>query len=79
LPLFTVPQLREEKEVAIFSFLLCLSWVITPNWLYQGMQELSRVAIFNLVTKVIFTVIISWSLNRKVITSGNPSPSALHK
>lgn len=56
--LFTVPQLRDEKEVAIFSFILCFSWVITPNWLYQGMQELSRVAIFNLVTKVIFTVII---------------------
>jgi O-antigen/teichoic acid export membrane protein len=56
--LFTVPQLRNEKEVAIFSFILCFSWVITPNWLYQGMQELSRVAIFNLVTKIIFTVII---------------------
>lgn len=56
--LYTVPQLRDEKEVAIFSFLLCFSWVITPNWLYQGMQELSRVAIFNLVTKVIFTVLI---------------------
>jgi PST family polysaccharide transporter len=56
--LFTVPQLKDEKEVAVFSFLLCLSWVITPNWLYQGMQELSRVAMFNLVTKVIFTVII---------------------
>jgi PST family polysaccharide transporter len=56
--LFTVPQLREENEVAIFSFFLCMSWVITPNWLYQGMQELSRVAMFNMVTKVIFTIII---------------------
>lgn len=56
--LFTVPQLKNEKEVAVFSFLLCFSWVITPNWLYQGMQELSRVAIFNLATKVIFTVVI---------------------
>ena len=63
--LFTVPQLREEKEVAIFSFLLCLSWVITPNWLYQGMQELSRVAIFNMVTKVIFTVIILLVIKQK--------------
>jgi len=63
--LFTVPQLRNEKEVAVFSFLLCLSWVITPNWLYQGMQELSRVAIFNLVTKVIFTVIILLVIKEK--------------
>jgi O-antigen/teichoic acid export membrane protein len=63
--LFTVPQLRNEKEVAIFSFFLCFSWVITPNWLYQGMQELSRVAMFNLVTKVIFTVIILLVIKEK--------------
>jgi PST family polysaccharide transporter len=63
--LFTVPQLRNEKEVAIFSFLLCLSWVITPNWLYQGMQELSRVAMFNLATKVIFTIIILLVIKEK--------------
>jgi O-antigen/teichoic acid export membrane protein len=56
--LFTVPQLKNEKEVAVFSFILCFSWVITPNWLYQAMQELSRVAMFNLATKVIFTFVI---------------------
>jgi PST family polysaccharide transporter len=63
--LFTIPQLSNEKEVAIFSFILCFSWVITPNWLYQGMQELSRVAIFNLATKVIFTVLILLIIKQK--------------
>lgn len=63
--LYFVPQLREEKAVAIFSFLLCISWVITPNWLYQGMQELTRVAIFNLVTKIIFTVVILLIIREK--------------
>lgn len=63
--LYAVPQLREEKAVAVFSFLLCISWVITPNWLYQGMQELSRIAIFNLATKIIFTVIILLVIREK--------------
>lgn len=63
--LFTIPQLRDEKAVAIFSFLLCFSWVITPNWFYQGMQELSRVAIFNLVTKILFTIIILLLIRQK--------------
>ncbi len=63
--LYLVPQLREEKAVAIFSFLLCIAWVITPNWLYQGMQELTRVAIFNLATKIIFTVIILLVIREK--------------
>jgi O-antigen/teichoic acid export membrane protein len=63
--LFVFPQLRDEKQVAIYSFLLCFSWVITPNWLYQGMQELSRIAIFNLVTKVLFTVVILFLVKQK--------------
>ncbi|MEO8583048.1 MAG: flippase [Flavitalea sp.] len=56
--LFLMPQFGHEKPVAIFSFLICFSWVITPNWLYQGMQELSRIALFNMCTKVLFTVVI---------------------
>lgn len=63
--LYLVPQLRQEKQVAIFSFLICFSWVITPNWLYQGMQEMSRVALFNLATKVIFTVVILLVIREK--------------
>lgn len=56
--LFAFPQLRDEKQVAVYSFILCFAWVITPNWLYQGMQELSRIAMFNLITKMLFTVVI---------------------
>ena len=63
--LFAFPQLRNEKPVAIYSFLLCFSWVITPNWLYQGMQELSRIAVFNLVTKVLFTAVILFLVRQK--------------
>lgn len=63
--LFTIPELKEEKAVAIFSFILCFSWVITPNWLYQAMQELSRVAMFNVATKIIFTIVVLWAIREK--------------
>jgi O-antigen/teichoic acid export membrane protein len=63
--LFTIPELRDEKAVAVFSFVLCFSWVITPNWLYQAMQELSRVAIFNMATKVLVTLVILWVIREK--------------
>jgi O-antigen/teichoic acid export membrane protein len=63
--LYTIPELRQEKAVAVFSFILCFSWVITPNWLYQAMQELSRIAMFNLATKVIFTIVIIWVVREK--------------
>lgn len=63
--LYTIPQLKDEKTVAVFSFILCIAWVITPNWLYQGMQELSRIAVFNLATKIIFTVVILLMIREK--------------
>ncbi|HRE50483.1 MAG TPA: flippase [Flavitalea sp.] len=64
--LFAMPQFREEKATAIFSFLVCFAWVITPNWLFQGMQELTRVAIFNLAAKTIFTILIFVFIREKV-------------
>lgn len=63
--LFTIPELRNEKSVAVFSFILCFSWVITPNWLYQAMQELSRIAMFNMATKVLFTIVVLWVIREK--------------
>jgi O-antigen/teichoic acid export membrane protein len=56
--LFTVPELKKNQTVLIFSYLLCLSTLFTQNWLFQAMQDLSKVAIFNLVSKLLFTVAI---------------------
>lgn len=50
-----VHQLRELRVLLMFSYLLCISLVFTQNWLYQAMQDLGRLAIFNLVSRVIFT------------------------
>ncbi|ALJ00982.1 flippase [Rufibacter tibetensis] len=53
-----MPQLASEKKVAIYSFIIVFSFVLTPNWLYQGMQELHNIAIFNFVTKLLFTILV---------------------
>jgi len=63
--LFTLPTLRDEKPVAFYSFLICLGWVLAPNWLYQGMQDLNRIALFNLGSKVIFTIIILLTIRKR--------------
>ena len=63
--LYTMPQLATEKEVAIYSFLIVFSFVLTPNWLYQGMQELYNIAIFNFITKLVFTVLVLFVVREK--------------
>jgi PST family polysaccharide transporter len=63
--LFTIPQLKQEKEVALFSFIVCLSAVFTQNWLFQGMQDLPKIAVLNFVAKLLFTIMILWVVRKK--------------
>lgn len=50
-----VPPIRAEKTIAIFTFLLCISTVLTQNWLFQAMQDLPKIALLNFISKLIFT------------------------
>lgn len=56
--LYSVPSLAFEKKVTIFSFLFCVSIVFTQNWLFQAMQDLSKIAILNFISKVLFTFFV---------------------
>ncbi|RZK26010.1 MAG: hypothetical protein EOO43_04015 [Flavobacterium sp.] len=53
-----VPQFSSERLLAIYSFLYCLSLVITPNWLFQGMQDLYKIALCNLISKLLFVIFL---------------------
>jgi len=56
--LFIVPAISANKTVVVFSYLLCISTLFTQNWLFQAMQDLSKVALFNLISKLLFTAAI---------------------
>lgn len=62
---FLIPQLRLEKEVAVYTFLTCFAVVMTQNWLFQAMQDLHKVAILSLIGKVLFTVIVLSTIHKK--------------
>jgi O-antigen/teichoic acid export membrane protein len=53
-----IPQLRAEKTIAVFTFITCFGTVLTQNWLFQAMQDLPKVAILNLISKILFTVTV---------------------
>lgn len=56
--LLFIPQLRSELFVSVASFLICFAYVITPNWLFQGFQDNHILALYNLASKVLFTIAI---------------------
>ena len=53
-----IPQLALERELAIYTFLICFATVMTQNWLFQAMQDLPKMAMLNLLSKVVFTVMV---------------------
>jgi PST family polysaccharide transporter len=63
--LYVMPPLYNEKRVAVYTFLIVLSFVLTPTWLYQGMQQLYNVAIFNFITKLLFTICVVVVIRQK--------------
>lgn len=63
--LFLVPALAADKALFIYTYIACFSLVITPNWLYQGMQELHQIAVFNFVSKLLFTLSILFIVKRE--------------
>ncbi len=56
---------QTETKVAIYTFLIAVSWVITPNWFFQGMQELKKLALFNFLSKLIFNLMIIFLIVKK--------------
>ncbi len=63
--LFYIPQLRNEKNVAIFSFITCFATVLTQNWIFQAMQDLHKIAILSLIGKIIFTIVVLCTIREK--------------
>jgi len=63
--IFFVAKTSDELKIAFYTFLICISGVLSPNWFYQGMQNLTSIAIFNLCAKLIYTVIILFIVNKK--------------
>lgn len=63
--LFLVPALAADKALFIYTYIACFSLVITPNWLYQGMQELHQIAVFNFVSKLLFTLSILFIVKKE--------------
>jgi O-antigen/teichoic acid export membrane protein len=63
--LHSIPQFKVESLLMIFSFLICISTLFTQNWLFLAMQDMPKVAFFNLITKLLFTFFILLFIKQK--------------
>ncbi|WP_255403216.1 oligosaccharide flippase family protein [Siphonobacter sp. BAB-5405] len=52
---YFVEEFRAQWWLHVCTYISCLGIVLFPIWLYQAMEDLGRVAIFNTIVKVLFT------------------------
>jgi PST family polysaccharide transporter len=62
--IFFIPVFQQNMKVFIVTYLITVACVFTPDWLYQGMGELQRLAFFNLITKIALTAFIIFIIKK---------------
>lgn len=54
----TIPDFREFKVVILITFLYIPGNIMFPEWLFQAMEDMKYITIFNIVSRLIFTMLI---------------------
>jgi len=62
---YYIPQLRKELAVSFFTYIILLATLLTQDWLFQAMQDLSKVAILNFASKLLFIIIVILIVKRQ--------------
>lgn len=56
--LYVFPQINSHKDIFVFSFVMILGNILFPIWFFQGMEEMKYIAIFNIISRTIYTILI---------------------
>ena len=63
--IYLVELNHTTKILMSITFLYTISTVLNNNWMYQAFQNLSKVAIFSLINKLTFTILILYFVQKK--------------
>ena len=56
--LYLFPKLNSNLEVFIFTYISLFGYIFFPMWFFQGMENMKYIAIFNLFSRIIYTISI---------------------
>lgn len=56
--LFVIPIFSQNRQILLFTFLLIPCYIFFPEWLFQGLERMKYITIFNIVSKLLFTLLV---------------------
>jgi len=63
--IFFIPKLYKEHLLYLYSLGIVIGDIFIPLWLFQGMEKMRYVSIVNILSKVIFTILIFVIIHEK--------------
>ncbi|WP_352421131.1 flippase [Proteiniphilum sp.] len=56
--IYIIPTFQENKTILLISFLLIPGHILYPDWFFQAVERMKYITILNLLSKLLFTVLI---------------------
>ncbi len=53
-----VPKFKQDIEIFIFAYIIIIGNIFLPIWLFQGLEKLARLSVFNFIIKTSYAVSI---------------------
>ncbi len=65
LVVFSFERFREELPLYLSTLLLVFGKMLVPSWLFQGLEKMQIISLYNLFSKILLTVLLLLLINQK--------------
>ncbi len=56
--IYTVPYFYESRLILLLTFMYVPGYILFPDWLFQAMEEMKYITVMNLISKLVFTLLV---------------------
>ena len=56
--IYIIPKFHENKTILLITFLLIPGHILYPDWFFQAIERMKYITILNLLSKLLFTILI---------------------